>query len=200
MELSSNQEMRSKANPRSLVFTIGFSAGVVKITMASGTYAAHICHPNPREETMKMRLLVTVAEFAIGFVLPVLAQEQNMVDPEVRQQIEAVLKMREEAINKNDAAAVAALYTQDAASIRSWESEGGLASGQQAIEKRYATELASSPGKFVDKLARVCPAGNQMCAISEGSWGLWKGYYVRIYVWDADSWKIRVEYVIFGRH
>ena len=29
MELSSNQEMRSKANPRSLVFTIGFSIGVV---------------------------------------------------------------------------------------------------------------------------------------------------------------------------
>jgi hypothetical protein len=155
---------------------------------------------NPRKETMKMRLLVTVAGFAIGFVLPVLAQEQNMVDPEVRQQIEAVLKMHEEAINKNDAAAVAALYTQYAASIRSWESEGGLASGQQAIEKRYATELPSSPGEFVDKLARVCPAGNEVCAISEGSWGLWKGYYVRIYVWDADSWKIRMEYVIFGRH
>ena len=34
----------------------------------------------------------------------------------------------------------------------------------------------------------------------DGSSGLWKGYYVRIYVWDADSWKIRVEYVIFGRH
>jgi hypothetical protein len=99
---------------------------------------------------MKMRLLVTLAGFAIGFVLPVLAQEQNMVDPEVRQQIEAVLKMREEAINKNDAAAVAALYTQYAASIRSWESEGGLASGQQAIEKRYATELASSPGELVN--------------------------------------------------
>ena len=125
-----------------------------------------------------MRLLVTVAGFAIGFVLPVLAQEQNMVDPEVRQQIEAVLKRREEAINKNDAAAVAALYTQYAAAIRSWESEGGLASGQQAIEKRYATELASSPGEFVDTLARVCPAGSEMCAISEGSWGLWKGYYV----------------------
>jgi hypothetical protein len=55
--------------------------------------------PTP-EETMKMRLLVTVAGFAIGFLLPVLAQDQNMVDPEVRQQIEAVLKMREEAITR----------------------------------------------------------------------------------------------------
>ena len=138
--------------------------------------------------------------FAIGFGVPALAQEQNTVDPEVRQQIEAVHMKFVEAQNKRDAAAIAALFTEDAVQVWYGLSEGGLASGQQAIEKRYATELASSPGEFVDKLARVCPAGNEMCAISEGSWGLWKGYYVRIYVWDADSWKIRVEYVIFGRH
>jgi hypothetical protein len=41
---------------------------------------------------MKTRLLLAVAGFAIGFVLPVLAQEQNMVDPEVRQQIAPNLK------------------------------------------------------------------------------------------------------------
>ena len=149
---------------------------------------------------MKNRSLLAFVGLALCFALPVLAEESDKVGLETRQQIEAVLKMREEAINKNDAAAVAALYTEDAASIRSWEAEGGLASGRGAIEKRYATELASSPGEFVDKLARVCPAGNEMCVISEGSWGQWKGYYVRIYVWDADSWKIRLEYVIFGRH
>jgi ketosteroid isomerase-like protein len=155
------------------------------------------CH---RSKTMMPRFLLARVGLALGLTVSVLAQNNDTVSPETSQQIEAVLKKREEAINKNDAAAVAALYTQDAASIRSWEAEGGMFSGQQAIEKRYATELASSPGAFVDKLTRVCPAGNEMCAISEGSWGLWKGYYVRIYVWDADSWKIRVEYVIFGRH
>jgi ketosteroid isomerase-like protein len=149
---------------------------------------------------MKTRALLVLVGLALCFALPVVAQENDKVGLGTRQEIEAVLKMREEAINKNDATAVAALYTQDATSIRSWESEGGLASGRQAIEKRYATEITSSPGKFADTLARVCPAGSEICAISEGSWGLWKGYYVRIYVWDADSWKIRVEYVIFGRH
>jgi ketosteroid isomerase-like protein len=144
---------------------------------------------------MKIRLLGALVGLAISFALSTFAQQRDSVDPEVRNQIEAALKMREEAINKSDAAAVAALYTLDAASIRSWESEGGLASGQQAIEKRYATELAASPGEFVDKLAKVCPFGNEMCAISEGSWGFWKGYYARIYVRDADTWKIRVEYV-----
>jgi len=37
-----------------------------------------------------MRLLLALAGFAVGFVVPALAQEQKTVDPEVRQQIEAV--------------------------------------------------------------------------------------------------------------
>jgi hypothetical protein len=45
---------------------------------------------------------------ALGLVLPVLAQEQNTVDPEVQQQIEAVLMKFVEAESKGDAAAVAA--------------------------------------------------------------------------------------------
>jgi hypothetical protein len=40
---------------------------------------------------------------AIGFVLPVLAQEQSTVDPEVREQIEALHKKFSEAFNKHDA-------------------------------------------------------------------------------------------------
>jgi ketosteroid isomerase-like protein len=60
---------------------------------------------------------------AIGFALPGLAQEQNTVDPEVRQQIEAVTKRREEAYNKYDAAAYAAFYTQDAVDF--WSEGGG---------------------------------------------------------------------------
>jgi hypothetical protein len=46
---------------------------------------------------MKMRLLFTLAALAIGVATQALAQEQNSVDPEVRQQIEAVTKRREEA-------------------------------------------------------------------------------------------------------
>jgi hypothetical protein len=72
-------------------------------------------------KTMKTRSLLVLVGLALCFALPVLAQENDKVGPETRQQIEAVLKMREEAINKNDAATVAALYTQDATSIRSWE-------------------------------------------------------------------------------
>jgi len=39
---------------------------------------------------MKIRLLFTFAGLAISFATPTFAQEQNIIDPEVRQQIEAV--------------------------------------------------------------------------------------------------------------
>ena len=43
---------------------------------------------------MKVRTVVTIVGLAIGFALPGLTQEQNAVDPELRQQIEAVTKRR----------------------------------------------------------------------------------------------------------
>ena len=46
---------------------------------------------------MKIRLLLALVGFAIGFVLPGFAQNQNAVDPEVRQQIEALLVKGDEA-------------------------------------------------------------------------------------------------------
>jgi len=105
---------------------------------------------------MKMRLLLTLAGLAIGFAVPVLAgfdvQEQNTVDPEVRQQIEAVLVKFDEAYNKNDVAAIAALFAQDAVEVWYGEPEGGLAFGQPAIEKRYAAEFGGRPSNSSHKL------------------------------------------------
>jgi hypothetical protein len=82
---------------------------------------------------MKMSLLLTLAVFAIGFGVPALAQEQNTVDPEVRQQIEAVLIKFDEAFNKNDAAAIAALYTADAAEVFEKDAAGGSACGPNFV-------------------------------------------------------------------
>jgi ketosteroid isomerase-like protein len=85
---------------------------------------------------MKIRFRLALVGLAIGFALPTFAQEQNTVDPEVRQEIEAVLMKFGDAFNKRDAAAIAALYTQNAMRLQSWWSESDL--GQQAIEKSYA--------------------------------------------------------------
>ena len=143
---------------------------------------------------MKIRSVLALVGLAISFALPTFAQQKDAVDPEVRQQIEALLMKFGEAFNKHDPAAIAALYTQNAIRLESWWSEGAL--GQQAIEKSYADMLASMPGEFVGQVVQVYAIGNDMCVITKDSEGaLWKGYKTWICNRDADTWKIRMEYV-----
>ena len=146
---------------------------------------------------MKIHAVVILIGLAISFALPIFAQEQSAVDPEVRQQIEAAVKKHEEAYNKYDAAAYAALYTPDAIEVLSWQSEGGATVGQQAIEKMAAAEFASFPAKQSVTLVQVYAIGSEICAISEFihyHLGV-KGHLVTIYVRDADDWKIRLSYL-----
>jgi hypothetical protein len=147
----------------------------------------------PRED--KMRFLLTLAAAAIGFAVPVPAQEQNTVDPEVRQQIEALIAKQDEAFNKSEAAGCIADYTQDATEVLAWETAGGAATGQRAIEKRAAAMLASNPAKLVRRLIQLYPVGDEICAISEfeHTFGK-KGYCVAVYVRELDEWKIRMAY------
>jgi hypothetical protein len=49
---------------------------------------------------------------AMSFALPTFAQQTNRPDPKLRQQYVALVKKYDEAANKNDAAAVAALFTR----------------------------------------------------------------------------------------
>ena len=143
---------------------------------------------------MKIRAVVILVGLAISFALPGFAQQKDTVDPEVRQQVEALLIKFGEAFNKHDPAAIAALYTQNAIRLESWWSEGAL--GQQAIEKSYAGMLASMPGEFVGQVVQVYAIGDDMCVITKDSEGaLWKGYKTWICNRDADTWKIRMEYV-----
>jgi hypothetical protein len=67
---------------------------------------------------------------------------------------------------------------------------------QQAIKKRYEAQFVTSPGEFGGKLVQVYPIGSEISAISEWSWRQWKGRHAMIYVRDADTWKIRVEYLV----
>ena len=144
---------------------------------------------------MKIRLLFTLVGLAISFALPTFAQEQNTVDPAVRQQIEALSLKFVEAHNKHEAAAMAGLFTQDAVQILDW-SGGGTFFGRETIEKNLAVNFASSPPETVDKLVQMYAIGDVISATSEWTAGPWKGYSVKIYVRDADTWKIRMEYAI----
>jgi ketosteroid isomerase-like protein len=151
----------------------------------------------PWEKQMKNRSIAAILGLVISFALPAFSQGQNTVEPEVRQQIEAAYTKFAEAFNKHDAAAIAALHTEDAVQVWNYDNRG-TASGQQAIEKRYADEIASNPGNLVEKLVQLYGIGDEITAISEWSKGVWKGYKVRIYVRDLDTWKIRMEYAILS--
>jgi uncharacterized protein (TIGR02246 family) len=130
---------------------------------------------------MKKLLLLTFTGLAIGFVLPALAQEQNTVDAEVRQQIEAVLMKFDDAFNKNDLAAITALYTQDAVLVMSWFTDG-TSVGRAAIEKWYRVEFASTPYGLVSKLVQVHAIGNEISTITEWSATHTMGQAVTVWV------------------
>jgi ketosteroid isomerase-like protein len=150
---------------------------------------------------MKVRLLVTLAGLAIGYAVPAFAQEKETVDPQIRQQLEAIDKKYDEAFDKHDAAAIAALYTQNAVLV----APDGVFSGQEAIEKRYAIFLPGSRfSNHINKLDQVhTPLG--MGAWAVGSWifngglGLSQdtGFRFLVYVPEGDTWKIRTEVMIY---
>ena len=60
---------------------------------------------------MKIRHLLAIVGLAIGFAVPVLAQEKDSVDPKIAEQLGALNKKTDEGYNKGDAAALATLYT-----------------------------------------------------------------------------------------
>ncbi len=145
---------------------------------------------------MQMPFVILIG-LAIGLAVPNSAQEQNTVDPEVRQEIETSLRNFGEAHNKHDAAALTALFTLDAVEVWNWNEGGGVVVGRPAIEKSYINEFVSDPGDFVSKLVQVHAIGSEMSAILEFSSGQWQGYKVCIYVRDDDEWKIHISYTTF---
>ena len=161
----------------------------------SSSVGSATTHPEASgSKQMKIRSVVALLALAITSALPTFAQGQKAVDPEVRKQIEAVFAQFQEAYNKHDAAAMAALHTQTAVEVRSWQ---GLATGREAIVKRLESDFARNPGKMVNELVEVYPIGNDICAIFDTTVGGQKGHSVTIYVREGDGWKIRMTYVRF---
>ena len=147
---------------------------------------------------MNIRLVAALIGLAISFAFPIYAQEQNTVDPEVRQQIEAVGMQFIEAYNKHDAAAVAALYTHDAVRVDNppGMGRGALIVGRKAVEKLFETDFTGSwsSSPRVGKLVQMYAFEDSIASISEWSRAQYNGHSVQIFVRDPDTWKIRMEY------
>ena len=83
---------------------------------------------------MKIRLLFALLGLAISFAVPTFAQQTNKPDPQLREKLIAAIKKHTDALDKNDAAAVAALFTEDGVYLTAT----GPINGREAIEKYHA--------------------------------------------------------------
>jgi ketosteroid isomerase-like protein len=155
---------------------------------------------------MKMRLLGTLVlvGLAIGFTMPAFAQQKDTPDPQITEQLKALSKKTDEANNNGDAAAVAALYTEDAVLV----TDTGPIYGREAIEKHWADAFQKMHfSNHLDKADQYSPhiigtAGNE--AWSNGEWTVtlkgqnwgpkeFKGYWLEIYRREGDTWKKRLD-------
>jgi uncharacterized protein (TIGR02246 family) len=141
---------------------------------------------------------------AISFALPILAQEKEEANPflyraipakpEIAQQLDATNSQFDEAINKHDAAAVAALFTANATLV----GPEGVFSGRDSIAKHYTDSFQRwNPSDQITKLSYVYAFGDDLCGI-EGLTVTVNGpihggqYLIRVYTLVRDTWKIRV--------
>jgi uncharacterized protein (TIGR02246 family) len=150
---------------------------------------------------MKTHLALVLVGLAISFALPTFAQQTNKPDPQLRQRLIAIIQKHGDAINSNDAATVAANYTEDAVLVE----QDGPTFGRKAIEKLWADRFQKVHfSDLVDTLDEDSPHiigtdGKQMWAT--GGWSATikgenfgptkiKGYWSVIR--EGDDWKIRM--------
>jgi ketosteroid isomerase-like protein len=160
---------------------------------------------------MKIGLLLALAGLAISFAESALAQEKATTGPQTVQQrdligipdtvakFDELHHKLEEAYNKNDAAAVVALFTEDAVLVAA----DGIFGDRQHIAERYADAFQRSPiTDFVCSHERYYLNAIDGAAWSAGEWSstfqsqtgpaFARGYWSAIYVPDGDAWKIRL--------
>jgi uncharacterized protein (TIGR02246 family) len=147
---------------------------------------------------MKMRFFLALVGLAISFALPTFAQQT--VDPKIEQQIRALAAKYDDAINRHDAAAVAALYTQDGVG-QIPEQKLSPGHGRQGIEKTFAHWFRNwQVGNYITTVDRVIAAGNEIRSLgrwsdmfkgTEGGATSFEGHYSWVIVREGDTWKIR---------
>ena len=154
---------------------------------------------------MKIPLIIALVGAAIGFVLPTFAQQTNTPDPQLREALATLLKKMDDGFVNSDAAALAALYTDDAVHVTFNQPP---IYGREAIQKHFEDDFKKLHFiKYLSKLEEYSPhvigtAGNvlwstgefdQTFQVENGNPLRIKGHLLTILVRDGDALKIKVD-------
>jgi ketosteroid isomerase-like protein len=118
--------------------------------------------------------------------------------PQLVQQIEAINRKFDEAIDKHDAAAVAAFFTANGTLV----TPQGSFSGRDSIAKYFTDDFQRwNPSDQITKLSYVYAFGDDLCGIGGLTLNINAplphsgAYLIRVYTRVRDTWQIRVEVV-----
>jgi ketosteroid isomerase-like protein len=154
---------------------------------------------------MKIRSLLALVCLAVSFAVPVLAQQTNTPDPQLRDALAALNKKFDEGVVNGDPAAIAALYREDAVVVTF---DAGPIYGRKAIEKNWADTFTKIHfSKHVSKQEEYSPhvigtAGNEFWSTGEfeqtfqagnGSPLRISGHFLNILVLEGDALKVKVD-------
>src|SRR5271165_4756643 len=87
---------------------------------------------------MKIRFLLALFGLAISFAVATFAQQPNTPDPQLREALATLLKKMDDGFVNSDAAALAALYTDDAVHVTFNQP---LIYGREAIQKHFEDDF-----------------------------------------------------------
>ena len=145
---------------------------------------------------MKLPLVVSIVVSSICLTTPTFAQQKDAVDPQLAEQVRALAAKYDEAFNKNDAVAVAALYTEDAV----FETPNGTFDGREAIEaenakhyfaERHSRNLVTLVNEVAGVVEEVRATGTWSDTFEEIGTIHADGTYSWVLIQEGDSWKIR---------
>jgi ketosteroid isomerase-like protein len=116
-------------------------------------------------------------------------QEEPTLNEQDRQQIDDLAMKYADAANKNDATAIASLFTEDGVFV----TPEGILSGREAIEAAYQELFKANPVSDVAiKSVEIHGAGNLAWAFGQFSNNIEHGNWGAVDERKGDTWSIRM--------